>query len=204
MKKQLIPMNLQYFADEPDPADTGSSTGGENKDQSSDNNDSTGDVFTQDDLTRVGTKENKQGYSKALKDAGYESMDDLKNDIQGFKEYQESQQTDAEKQTEALETANTQISELSKDLANAQSQNAALKTGVNPDSVGDVIALANNYVNEEVSIDDAIKQVVDKYPNFLNAPEEEPNKPRFVNNANPGSTSKTETTIMDDILSRYK
>src|SRR5690606_4574544 len=68
-----------------------------------------------------------------------------------------------------------------------KAQLAALKNDVNPDSLNDVIVLANNLVNEETDIDTAIKQVIEKYPHFkkeaITEPQDEGDegkkKPRF-------------------------
>lgn len=55
-----------------------------------------------------------------------------------------------------------------------------MKNGVNADSVEDVVTLAKGMVNDEVTMDDAITKVIEKYPHFKGDPQEE-KKPAFTN-----------------------
>jgi hypothetical protein len=56
-----------------------------------------------------------------------------------------------------------------------------VKQGVKAESVEDVIALAERLVNDETTIDDAIKQVIEKYPYFAESVNEaEEQKPKFT------------------------
>ena len=62
---------------------------------------------------------------------------------------------------------------------------------MNADSVDDVIDLSERLVSDEVSIDDAIKQILTKYPQFGTKQEqdEEKPKPTFAAAGNPAAAS---------------
>ena len=67
------------------------------------------------------------------------------------------------------------------------------------DSVDDVIALSERLVSDEVSIDDAIKQILTKYPQFgaKREQDEEKPKPTFATAGNPtAGTSNQEDAFL--------
>ncbi|CAW92163.1 hypothetical protein [Streptococcus equi] len=141
----------------------------ENVDQETtnlENSQSENKTFTQDDLTRVGTKEHSKGYNKALKELGFDDADSAQEALKAYRDWQESQKSEAEKQAEVLAAKDKELEEA---LANNKALNAklaAMSLGVNVDSIDDVIALSERLVTDEISIDDAIKKVLDKYPHF--------------------------------------
>lgn len=146
-------------------------------------------TFSQEDVTRISTKEHKSGYSKAIKDLGFSDLETAKNALAEYAKWQESQKSEADKQAEALTAKD-------RELANAQAENkvlasklAALSKGVNTESVDDVIALAERLVTDEVSIDDAIGQVLAKYPQFGKQEPVEDKKPTITVPGNPSAQS---------------
>lgn len=146
-------------------------------------------TFSQEDVTRISTKEHKSGYSKAIKDLGFSDVETAKNALAEYAKWQESQKSEADKQAEALTAKD-------KELANAQAENkvlasklATLSKGVNTESVDDVIALAERLVTDEVSIDDAIGQVLAKYPQFGKQEPVEEKKPTITVPGNPSAQS---------------
>lgn len=160
--------------------------------QNLDNEQTTEKVFTQDDVNRIGTKEHNSGYSKAIRDLGFEDAETAKQALKDYQEWQESQKTEVQKQSEEL-------SAKEKALENAQQANkvleaklAAVSSGVNPDSVDDVIALAERIVTDDVTMAQAITQVLEKYPQFSSqdVKDEEETRPNFFVGGNPG-VSKT-------------
>lgn len=146
-------------------------------------------TFSQEDVTRISTKEHKSGYSKAIKDLGFSDVETAKNALAEYAKWQESQKSEADKQAEALTAKD-------RELANAQAENkvlasklAALSKGVNTESVDDVIALAERLITDEVSIDDAIGQVLAKYPQFGKQEPVEDKKPTITVPGNPSAQS---------------
>ncbi|WP_193441640.1 hypothetical protein [Streptococcus suis] len=151
-------------------------------------------TFSQEDVTRISTKEHKSGYSKAIKDLGFSDVESAKNALAEYAKWQESQKSEADKQAEALTAKD-------KELANAQAENkilasklAALSKGVNADAVDDVIALAERLVADDVSIDDAIGQVLAKYPQFGKQEPVEEKKPTITVPGNPSAQNSLEIT----------
>ncbi len=151
-------------------------------------------TFSQEDVTRISTKEHKSGYSKAIKDLGFSDVESAKNALAEYAKWQESQKSEADKQAEALTAKD-------KELANVQAENkilasklAALSKGVNADSVDDVIALAERLVTDDVSIDDAIGQVLTKYPQFGKQEPVEEKKPTITVPGNPSAQNSLEIT----------
>ncbi|HFI0694756.1 TPA: hypothetical protein ACGO4F_000821 [Streptococcus suis] len=151
-------------------------------------------TFSQEDVTRISTKEHKSGYSKAIKDLGFSDVETAKNALAEYAKWQESQKSEADKQAEALTAKD-------KELANAQAENkilasklAALSKGVNAEAVDDVIALAERLVADDVSIDDAIGQVLAKYPQFGKQEPIEEKKPTITVPGNPSAQNSLEIT----------
>lgn len=185
-------MNLQFFA-----ADTGA--GGGNEDPASDTTGTeetgTGEpetkpedekAFTQKDVNSIAAKEARKAQEKLFKEVGIEDFENAKEGLQKFKEWQDSQKTEAEKQSEALNTLKQEKDTLAKERSQLQSQISAMKAGVNGDSVEDVIALAERLVNDETTIDEAIQQVIKKYPHFSGiGTDEQEDTPTLVRRGNP-------------------
>lgn len=139
-------------------------------------------AFTQEQV-----EEAKQKQEAAfLKKLGVESLDQLKQTVTGWKEYQESQKTEQEKTNEKLTTFETQLKEKDESLFNLQAENAAIKSGITEEkNLSAVITLAKTKVNDDVDITKAIEMVVEEFPHFKGVVEEPPansvKKPTFSN-----------------------
>lgn len=176
----FLPLNLQFFADDDgggsddgDGGDDADKSGGndDDKDSRKDQNDpkNTNKTFTQDDVNNIAAKEAKKATEKLLKQLGVADFKTAKEGLEKFKEIQDSQKTDAQKAIDKAQTLENENTGLSGQVKILNAQLAALKADVSPDSLEDVIVLANNLVSEETSIDQAIEQVLKKYPNFKRA-----------------------------------
>jgi hypothetical protein len=136
--------------------------------------------FTQDDVNNLVARETKKATEKLLKQLGVTDFKTAKEGLDKFKEIQDSQKTEAQKVAEKAEALGKTNTELANQVGTLNAQLAALKADVNPDSLQDVIVLANNLISDDVTIDDAIKQVLKKYPNFKRAAQESGKKaPKF-------------------------
>lgn len=166
-------------------------------------------TFTQEQVNGIASKEAKKAQEKLLRDLGVEDFESAKDGLAKFKEYQDAQKTDVERQQEALQQAKERESKLSEDISTKDKEIASLNAkitalglGVNNESIDDVIALAERNVNEEVTIEDAIKSVIDKYPHFQTVQQA---STQATKTGNPnGSRVKESADIMDDILAQYK
>lgn len=184
---KFLPLNLQFFAE-----------GGESGDQAPVNEQSGGQeqtnetgtapekaeerLFRQEDVNNIVAREVKKTQEKLLKELGIDDFENAKEGLQKFREWQESQKTEQEKLQETLQKFQADNETLTNENANLKAQLAALKQGVKADSLEDVIALAERLVNDETTIDDAIKQVIEKYPHFAESAseEEQEQKPKFT------------------------
>ncbi|WP_269757878.1 hypothetical protein [Thalassobacillus sp. C254] len=111
--KPIIPMRLQYFGGEEPPEGGGTEppAGGESKQQTQEPNTPPGGgeekTFKQEDVNNVVAKETKKAQEKLLKQLGIEDFENAKEGMQKFKEWQDSQKTESEKQQERLTNLET-------------------------------------------------------------------------------------------------
>lgn len=161
-------------------------------------------TFTQDDVNAIATKQARAAQEKMLKQLGIEDFDNAKEGMKKFHEWQESQKTEAEKQAEVLKEFETKTGTLSSENATLKAQLSALKAGVKAESADDVVALAERLVNDDTDIDAAIASVIEKYPHFSQATQEEPpageSKPQFSS----GQHQKQEVTEKDKWMEAFK
>lgn len=206
---KLMTMDLQYFADDNGEGESGTDTNPEviNADDGDQSKDESEKLFTQEQLNGIVTRENRTAIEKTLKELGFEGdIDNAKDGIQAYKDWQKSQMTEQEKLAEDLTATQTEKQQLESTLSNLKAENEALKMGVAGDSVEDVVALAKAKVSDDVTIEDAIKGVVEKYPNFLHIQEEETEtkRPRIVNPENPKGKAGNNDDALESVLEKYK
>lgn len=138
-------------------------------------------TFTQDDVSGIVAKEAKKAQEKLLKQLGVEDFNSAKEGLAKLKEYQDAQKTESEKQAEKLKRLEESYNATSSENESLKAQLSALKAGVNAESINDVVVLAKTLVNDEVDMDTAIGQVIEKYPHFAQKQvAEEQNKPSFT------------------------
>lgn len=97
-----------------------------------------------------------------------------KEELAEFKKWQDSQKTAEQISQEKITAAESEKAEAEKRAAAAEAKCTAFSKGVKADSVDDVIALAMAKVSDSVSIEQAIDEVVKKYPSFCGAAQEAP------------------------------
>lgn len=106
---------------------------------------------------------NPEDTQKALlEQLGVKSLDEAKNALEGFKQYQESQKTEQQKQVEQMGTLQDQLKSANAEKANLSAKVEALSKGVNPDALEDVIKL----VAGDENVGEAIDKLLAKYPHF--------------------------------------
>lgn len=201
----MLHMNLQFFAadtgavggnGDPAPVTTGTDEIGTGEPETKPEDNKT---FTQKDVNSIAAKEARKAQEKLFKEVGIEDFENAKEGLQKFKEWQDSQKTEAEKQSEALNTLKQEKDTLAKERSQLQSQISAMKAGVNGDSVEDVIALAERLVNDDTDIDAAIKQVIEKYPHFSGpGTDEQEDTPTLVRRGNPKGSSSTTNPFLKE------
>lgn len=153
-------------------------------------------TFTQDEVTGLVAKESRKAQEKIFKDLGFENFKSAKEGLQQLKEWKDSQKSEAEKQSEALAAKEKELEVALSSQRLLEAKLSALTLGVNAESVDDVITLSNRLVSDEVSIEDAIGQVLQKYPQFGCAEQPEEKKPTFSAGGNPTAGTNQEDAFL--------
>ena len=83
-----------------------------------------------------------------------------------FRKWQESQKSDAEKQAAAIGKAEKAKLAAEERAAAAELKLTALTKGVSAESLSDVIALAKTKITDKVTAEQAIDEIIKKYPAF--------------------------------------
>lgn len=179
---KLLKLNLQHFADGEESADQTASNNSEGQEQTGTTTEKVEEnLYKQEDVNNVVAKESKKATEKLLKELGIDDFDNAKEGMEKFREWQESQKTEQEKQQESYNKLTEEKTTLENEKAELVAQISAMKKGVKGDSVEDVVALAKQRVSDELTIDEAIDQIVEKYPHFASQEEEkEEDKPSFT------------------------
>ena len=158
-------------------ADDGAGNGGEGNPPSNEG-DPKGEepkTFTQDELDAIV----KDKIAKAKK--GQPSKEELEE----FKQWKESQKTEEEKRTEALNNAEQARLAAEEKATALEAKVTCLTKGVTANSVDDVVILAKAMVNDDLTMEQAIDKVLEKYPSFKGQQQEqEQNKNGFIIGAN--------------------
>lgn len=162
-------------------------------------------TFTQEQVNGIAAKESKKAQENLLKELGVEDFESAKDGLQKLKEWQESQKSEAEKKEEALKAKDDEINDYKSKYETTLAENSALKLGVKSDYLEDVITLAKAKLSDQVSMDEAMKEVVEKYPHFTNrADVEEQTKPKFIVGGNPSVETEKTTDPFQEKINKYK
>ncbi len=162
-------------------------------------------MVPQSDVNNLIAKNTKAAKESIFKELGIEDFENAKEGMEKFREWKESQKTEQDKLNEKLSTFESQIGEKDATISDLQAENAAIKSGITDEkNLKAVITLAKTQVSDEVSIEDAIKQVVEDYPQFAGEQkQEEEEKPSFT----PGihtKESKSKGDPFAEKLAKYK
>jgi len=146
---------------------------------------------------KVDTKEiRNKAQADLLKKLGFENVDALQEVLTKYKEIEDSQKTEFQKQAEKLQELETNFSSVSEENATLKAQISAMKAGVKADAVEDVVVLAKQLISDDVDMDAAIKRVLEKYPQFgqevTAQQQQEPPKPQFTQGQHNPSPQQTE------------
>lgn len=87
-------------------------------------------------------------------------------ELAAFRKWQESQQSEAEKQAAAISKAEKARLAAEAKAAAAELKLSALSKGVTAEALDDVIALARTKISDSVTAEQAIEAIVQKYPQF--------------------------------------
>lgn len=87
-------------------------------------------------------------------------------ELAAFRKWQESQKSDAEKQAAAIGKAEKARLAAEERAAAAELKLTAMSKGVSVEALSDVIALAKTKITDKVTAEQAIDEIINKYPAF--------------------------------------
>ena len=162
--------------------DGGTGTGGEGNSAGNEGDPEAGEgkgeedkTFTQEELDKIV----KERVARVKKDQP------PKEELEAFKQWQESQKTEEEKKNEALTNAEKARVAAEERALLAETKVTCLSKGVASTSVDDVVILAKSMLNDDLTMEQAIDKVLEKYPSFKGEQQkQEQNKNGFIIGAN--------------------
>ncbi len=127
-------------------------------------------TFTQDDVTRMMTKEKQEGRNAALKALGFETLEAAKSFVETQNKRLESEKTDLEKAQGTVETLTKNVSELTAKAVAAEIKLNIISEGGNKDNLDDIYTLVSARITGgETDITKAIADVKGKMPSLFGA-----------------------------------
>lgn len=178
--KTPIRISMQYFADEGagqgdnsqntqqnNQQNTNGNSAAGNQNQQNQNN--SGATFSQADLNRIGAQEKANGKKSILKEWGFEDEKSAKDALTKFKEWQASQQSEAEKIQAKINAADTAKTAAEARAQAAESKLDIIKAGGNAQFVDDIMALVSIRVNDSTDFKAALEAVKKDHPGFFDA-----------------------------------
>lgn len=120
-----------------------------------------------------------------------------KDELKAYQEWKESQKTEEEKKNEALTKAEKARLAAEEKAIALEAKVTCLSKGVIATSVDDVVILAKAMVTDEVTIEQAIDKVLEKYPSFKGQQQQEEQKGFIV-----GAGSQKQKEGSDNALAK--
>jgi hypothetical protein len=99
-----------------------------------------------------------------------------KDELKAYNDWKESQKTEEQKKNEALTNAEKARLAAEEKATVLEAKVTCLSKGVITTSVDDVVILAKAMVTDEITIEQAIDKVLEKYPSFKGEQQQEDNK----------------------------
>lgn len=182
-KKNPTEDEIDENEDEEETQETGDDSGGEDKSKKSSKNNDTGTkkvgstgkgvskTFTQEQVTKISTREKNQGRASALKEMGIDPKDTKM--IAMIKAFVDSQKTDDQRAAEQQAEAQKQNAENERRLAIAEAKAEAMMQGVKAQYVDDIVTLALAKVSDDSDLKTIIGEFKTKYPVWFGGSEED-------------------------------
>jgi hypothetical protein len=140
----------------------GKSTGGK---------ESGGKTFTQEQVTKMMTREKNQGRNAAYKELGIDPKDDKM--VKMFKAFVDSQKTDDQKKAEQESENQTKLNEAEQRAIIAEAKAEAMMLGVKSQYVDDIVTLALAKMTDDSDLKTIIGEFKTKYPVWFGESEED-------------------------------
>lgn len=130
-------------------------------------------TFSQDQVTRMMTREKNQGRNAALKELGIDPKDTKM--IATVKALIEAQKSDEQKKIEEQQKANSELDEANRRVAIAEAKAEAMQLGVKSQFVDDAITLAMAKVTDDTDLKTVLGEFKQKYPVWFEADDDDKN-----------------------------
>lgn len=144
--KKMLPLNLQFFAEEDKP------DGGEdNNPDESEKQEPDVKTFTQDEVNSLLASTKKEAKKNVLSSLGFKSEAEAKNSISMLNKLLDDESAD--------NSEDNKESENEKRALAAESKLTCLLAGVDKDSIDDVVAIANKKVTQEKDLSKVLEEM---------------------------------------------
>lgn len=150
-------------------------------------------TFTQDEVTKMINE----------KVIAAQKSQPSKEELEAFKQWQDSQKTEEQKKDETINNAEKAQRAAEERALLAETKVICLSKGIVPTTVDDVVVLAKNMVNDTTTMEQAIDKVLKKYPAFKGQQDEQ-NGFIKVGAAQGNSTKKTTQNALAKIFGNTK
>lgn len=168
MYRMFNRIHFQFFA-APDGAGgsgEGNSQQNDQNQQGTQNNQQQGTQYTQEQINTMMANEKRTARQALLKSLGIELKEGEKYEdaIKRVKGTLDAGKTQAQLDAEVKAKAEGERDEANKKVSDLETKVAALSAGAKPESLDDVITLAQAKVSSGKTIEDALKELKEKYP----------------------------------------
>lgn len=189
-----FPLNLQFFAtdingkkdeeENEDDSEEGEEEGEDGKDdQTKDSGSSSGKTggaksgrtFTQEQVTKMMTREKNQGRNAALKELGIDPKDT--RTLKMIQAFIESQKTGEDEGSKNDSEAQQKLQEATERALRAECKAEAMALGAKKEFVDDVVVLAMAKYDEDADLKTLIGEIKTKYKSFFDGANGEEDKP---------------------------
>lgn len=130
-------------------------------------------TFSQEQVTRMMTREKNQGRNAALKELGIDPKDTKM--IATVKALIEAQKSDEQKKIEQEQKANSELDEANRRAEIAEAKAEAMQLGVKSQFVDDAITLAMAKVTDDTDLKTVLGEFKQKYPLWFETDEDDKN-----------------------------
>ncbi|MBO7695436.1 MAG: hypothetical protein J6T10_22655 [Methanobrevibacter sp.] len=169
--KTMLPLNLQFFAED----DGGNGNG--NEDQTLEKENSGEKTFTQSQVSTMMAKEKNEGRRSILKLLGFSNEEEAKSAIAAYNAFVNSQKDDKEKNADDVKKANEEKSASEARAIAAENKLVCFENGVNKEYIDDVLAIAALKISDEKDLEHVLKDMKkdNKYSSFFTSGKESSN-----------------------------
>lgn len=154
--KKMLPLNLQFFADDTDPE-----VNEDTDPEVNENPEQDVKTFTQDEVNSLLASTKREAKKNVLSSLGFKSEAEAKNSISMLNKLLDDESTD--------NSEDNKESENEKRALAAESKLTCLLAGVDKDSIDDVIAIANKKVTQEKDLSKVLEEMKEekRYSSFF-------------------------------------